>query len=117
MENKGSERYSFDNWQIDFDKLEKATKPEIKKFIENALEIQEWKLIHEYQESLKICLDAEKNRVMQAIGEPPPCLDILIEGKTFEQSQHYIEGAEEMRKMIQERYLHPLITSPSKKEV
>jgi len=38
---------------------------------------------------------------VKKICESPPCLDMLIEGKTIEESQQYIEGAEEMRKKME----------------
>ena len=50
-----------------------------------------------------------KEEIEKAIGYPPECLDILIEGKTMEESYIYIEGAEGMRKMIKDKIFTPII--------
>src|SRR3990167_293614 len=49
-----------------------------------------------------------REKIVTAIGNPPPCLSILIEGKTIEESQQYIEGAEDMRKKVRSDILQAI---------
>lgn len=49
-----------------------------------------------------------REKIEKSIGVPPPCLDILIDGKTVEQSQQYVEGAEDMREQIKKNLLKDL---------
>ncbi len=64
-------------------------------------------VIEAIKNSVRSLLASERERIIEwivrQIGNPPECLDILIEGKTIEQSQQYIEGAEDMRKMIKKQ--------------
>ena len=49
----------------------------------------------------------DKETIKKSIGESPPCREILIEGHTLEESYIYIEGAEDMRKMIKDKIFNP----------